>query len=103
MKEICDLMDHDQAQADAAMRDKGTYRRTFISYDALFVSEPFQGLTDAAIARKVGVATAEVKALRNRGEASTETIRRICEYLHCQPEDFMVAVDVEVVSAVEKK
>ena len=91
MKEICDLMDHDQAQADAAMRDKGTYRRTFISYDALFVSEPFQGLT------------AEVKALRNRGEASTETIRRICEYLHCQPEDFMVAVDVEVVSAVEKK
>lgn len=94
-----DFMDHEQIKTDAEMRARGAYRRTV--YDALFISEPFRGLTDAAIARKVGVLTAEIKALRNRGVASTETIRRICEYLHCHPGDFMGAVDVEVVPAGE--
>ncbi|MEA5048384.1 MAG: helix-turn-helix transcriptional regulator [Eubacteriales bacterium] len=100
---MIDLMDHKQSAIDAEIRNKGHYRHTIISFQTLFQNEPFYGRPDSLIARTVGLPTLTIKTMRKNMPVSTEAVQKICAYLHCQPGDFMVALDTEYIPARNEK
>ena len=100
---MTDLMDHKQAAIDAEIKSKGHYRHTIISFQTLFHSEPFREKPDYLIGRTVGLPTATIKAMRQNRPVSTDDIQKICAYLHCQPGDFMTAMDGEYIPAKNEK
>lgn len=100
---MTDLMDHKQASVDAEIRSRGHYRHTIISFQTLFHSEPFRGKPDSLIGRTVGLPATTIKAMRQNMPVSTDDIQKICAYLHCQPGDFMTAMDAEVIPAKDEK
>lgn len=98
-----DLMDHDQAEKDAAIRQKGWFRKTIISFRKLFQSQPLCNMSNSMIGRIVGVPTATIKSMRMNKAVSTDDIEKICSYLHCQPGDFMEAIDLQYKPAKDEK
>ena len=67
-------------------------RYTVLSFDPFFARAEIRKLTDARIARKIGITPADVKAMRRRADVSTAVVRQICHVLQCQPVDIMEAL-----------
>lgn len=76
-------------------------KHTIISFEPLFHREDMKGLTDAKIAKKLGLHTQTVKAMRYNQDVPFDTIRAICHELDCQPGDILKAITAEYFPAKE--
>lgn len=74
---------------------KEGFKHTVISFDPLFQMPAFQGMTDALIGKKLGIAAQTVRAMRYNQEVPFDTICAICHALDCQPGDIMKAIFAE--------
>lgn len=60
-------------------------------------------MTDAQIGNRFGLTKDTVRAMRLHDEVPFHAIQKICQELHCQPDDIMEAIDVWVIPATKKK
>lgn len=77
-------------------------KHTIISFEPLFQSPAFRGMTDAQIGKKLGIATQTVRAMRYNQEVPFDTIRSVCHALGCQPGDIMKAIFAEYFPAKDE-
>lgn len=72
---------------------------TIISFDPFLRREDVRGLTDARVAKKFGLTTQTVKAMRRHLDVPFETIQILCHQLECQPGDILDASTVYTIPA----
>lgn len=76
-------------------------RRTIISFDPFLFREDVSGLPDYQVAKKFGLETKTVKAMRRHEEVPFDTIRQLCHVLECQPGDILKATTAYLIPAKE--
>lgn len=70
-----------------------------ISYQGLFDILKDKGIMQKTMLNEIKLSSCVMQKIRKNESVTTDTLGKICEYLHCQPSDIMeVIYDTEVTS-----